>query len=216
MPLVNTPDFNTLSPTGQNILPPEPQAPPMPTGSPGGQGQPQQQPQDLQQAQPTQQFNHGLKYNPLDAAIPGQSLTDTPGNAPWEHPPQYTNPSEAADMVYKQLMRPTNLKQIILMLHKGIPAEALTRTILFSGFMDGKWTPDMAMLIAKPILAMLVGIGARAGIEKMKIAMPQPDKDKPVQMLAEAHAREAMNKPGKTAAERQEDLISGFLPRGRK
>ena len=28
------------------------------------------------------------KYNPFDAPVPGQSLTDTPGNAPWEHPPQ--------------------------------------------------------------------------------------------------------------------------------
>ena len=26
--------------------------------------------------------------NPFDAPIPGQSLTDEPGNYPWEHPPQ--------------------------------------------------------------------------------------------------------------------------------
>ena len=25
--------------------------------------------------------------NPFDTPIPGQSLTDTPGNYPWEHPP---------------------------------------------------------------------------------------------------------------------------------
>ena len=29
--------------------------------------------------------------NPFDAPVPGQSLTDTPGNFPWEHPPQYTD-----------------------------------------------------------------------------------------------------------------------------
>ena len=28
--------------------------------------------------------------NPFDAPVPGQSLTDTPGNYPWEHPPLYT------------------------------------------------------------------------------------------------------------------------------
>ena len=27
------------------------------------------------------------KYNEFDAPIPWQSLTDTPGNAAWEHPP---------------------------------------------------------------------------------------------------------------------------------
>ena len=31
------------------------------------------------------------KYNPFDAAVPGQSLTDEPGNSPWEHPPQMSN-----------------------------------------------------------------------------------------------------------------------------
>ena len=30
-------------------------------------------------------------YNEFEAPIPGQSLTDTPGNAPWEHPPQFTD-----------------------------------------------------------------------------------------------------------------------------
>ena len=29
------------------------------------------------------------KNNPLDAPVPGQSLTDKPGNYPWEHPPLY-------------------------------------------------------------------------------------------------------------------------------
>ena len=28
------------------------------------------------------------EYNPFDAPIPGQSLTDEPGNYPWEHPPK--------------------------------------------------------------------------------------------------------------------------------
>ena len=35
------------------------------------------------------------EVDPFDAPIPGQSLTDEPGNYPWEHPPQYTNPEEA-------------------------------------------------------------------------------------------------------------------------
>ena len=28
--------------------------------------------------------------NPFDAPVPGQSLTDKPGNAAWEHPPEFT------------------------------------------------------------------------------------------------------------------------------
>ena len=36
--------------------------------------------------------------NPFDAPIPGQSLTDTPGNYPWEHPPQYTDVDDILDI----------------------------------------------------------------------------------------------------------------------
>ena len=34
--------------------------------------------------------------NPFDTPIPGQSLTDVPGNGPWEHPPQFTNIDDAS------------------------------------------------------------------------------------------------------------------------
>ena len=33
--------------------------------------------------------------NPFDAPVPGQSLTDKPGNSAWEHPPQFTSTDEA-------------------------------------------------------------------------------------------------------------------------
>ena len=44
--------------------------------------------------------------NPFDAPVPGQSLTDKPGSAAWEHPPQYTNTAEAADFIWDQLSTP--------------------------------------------------------------------------------------------------------------
>jgi hypothetical protein len=41
--------------------------------------------------------------NPFDAPIPGQGLTDKPGNYPWEHPPQYTDTQEATEFVWEKL-----------------------------------------------------------------------------------------------------------------
>ena len=32
--------------------------------------------------------------NPFDAPIPGQSLTDTPGNYPWDTPSKFINVAE--------------------------------------------------------------------------------------------------------------------------
>ena len=39
--------------------------------------------------------------NVFDAPIPGQSLTDEPGNYPWEHAPQTASIEEATDYVYE-------------------------------------------------------------------------------------------------------------------
>ena len=39
--------------------------------------------------------------NIFDAPIPGQSLTDEPGNYPWEHPPKTASIEEAMDFVYE-------------------------------------------------------------------------------------------------------------------
>ena len=109
--------------------------------------------------------------NPFDAPIPGQSLTDKPGNAPWEHPPQFTNTSEAADFVFDQLSDPQMAKQVIAMLDAGIPVEAIGRIIVFAGFTEGKWTPDVAFIIAEPIMKMIAYIGIQGGVEKFRISM---------------------------------------------
>ena len=46
--------------------------------------------------------------NRLDAPVAGQSLTDDPGNSPWEHPPKTASVEEAVDLVYEQLMKEKN------------------------------------------------------------------------------------------------------------
>ena len=50
--------------------------------------------------------------NDFDRPIPGQSLTDEPGNYPWEHPPQYTDLREARDRIFDGMTKPENAKQL--------------------------------------------------------------------------------------------------------
>ena len=109
--------------------------------------------------------------NPFDAPIPGQSLTDKPGSAAWEHPPQYTNTAEAADFVWGQLSTPEFAEQVISMLDAGVPVEAIGRVILFGGFTEGKWTPDVAFIIAEPIMKMIVAVGIQGGVKKFKMSL---------------------------------------------
>ena len=109
--------------------------------------------------------------NPFDAPIPGQSLTDKPGSAAWEHPPQYVNTAEAADFVWDQLSTPEFAEQVIAMLDAGIPVEAIGRVILFGGFTEGKWTPDVAFIIAEPVMKMIVAVGINGGVKKFKMSL---------------------------------------------
>ena len=82
--------------------------------------------------------------NPFNAPIPGQGLTDEPGNYPWEHPPQFPEIEDAADFIYERLSNPKQLKRLLTMMRIGVPIEALVKVITFSGFLEGKFTVDVA------------------------------------------------------------------------
>ena len=93
--------------------------------------------------------------NPFNAPIPGQGLTDEPGNYPWEHPPQFPEIEDAADFIYERLSNPKQLKRLLTMMRIGVPIEALVKVITFSGFLEGKFTVDVAKLL-EPIVAMQI------------------------------------------------------------
>ena len=107
--------------------------------------------------------------NPFDAPVPGQSLTDTPGNSSWEHPPQFSKVEDAAEYIWDRLHSEEMLDQVITLLRDNIPVEALVRMVLFGGFSEGKWNPDVAILLAEIVLKQIMAIGVKAEIPKMKI-----------------------------------------------
>ena len=128
------------------------------------------------------QYKEG-QDNPFDAPVPGQGLTDNPGNYPWEHPPQYTDTSEATDYVWDRLHQPEFAEQVIAMLDAGIPVEAIGRIIIFNGFMEGKWNPDVAFIIAEPIMKMIATMGLTAGVEKIRMSMSDITNNEQIQSI---------------------------------
>ena len=122
--------------------------------------------------------------NPFDAPVPGQSFTDKPGNYPWEHAPPYTDTSEAADYVWDRLSQPEFAEQVIAMLDAGIPVEAIGRIIIFAGFTEGKWTPDVAFIIAEPVMKMIAAVGIHGGVKKFRISMQDLTNNKQMQSIS--------------------------------
>jgi hypothetical protein len=118
----------------------------------------------------SRRFEEGIG-NEFDAPIPGQSLTDTPGNYPWEHPAQFADPEEASEYIWDRLHADDFAEQVVAMLDAKIPVEAIARVILFGGFLEGKFSPDVAFLITKPVMQMITVIGATAGVGNIRVSM---------------------------------------------
>ena len=118
----------------------------------------------------SKEFDEGIG-NEFDAPIPGQSLTDTPGNYPWEHPAQFTDAREATEYIWDRLHADDFAEQVVAMLDANIPVEAVARVILFGGFLEGKFSPDLAFIITEPVMQMIAVIGATAGLSNIKLSM---------------------------------------------
>ena len=140
--------------------------------------------------------------NPFDAPVPGQSLTDKPGNYPWEHPPQYTDTQEAAEYVWDKLTQPAFADQVVAMLDAGIPVEAIGRIVVFSGFTEGKWTPDVGFVLAEVIMKMIATIGFTAGVKKFKMSMQDLTNNKQMKAIMSVKSRnEELEKAAKSLGE---------------
>ena len=127
-------------------------------------------------------------YNEFDAPIPGQSLTDTPGNAPWEHPPQFTDPEQILGSLYDKITDGDFSEQLIAMLDAGVPVEAIVRVIVFGGFMQGKYTPDVGFMIIEPLMKLISAVGIRAGIKELKLSLEDLSNNKFLKDMAELKA----------------------------
>ena len=98
--------------------------------------------------------------------IPGQSLTEDPSNpAPYEKPPQFTNVHEASEAIFIKLIDEDAYVRMISLLADGVPIMDIGQTILFKGFTEGKWNPDLMMLLIEPVAYMILALAERAGID---------------------------------------------------
>lgn len=98
--------------------------------------------------------------------IPGQSLTADPGNpAPYEGPPKYTSVHEASEYIFGNLIKEENYVPLMKVLLDDMPIMDVVQTMLFKGFVDGKWTPDLMMMLAEPTAYMILALAERAGID---------------------------------------------------
>ena len=113
-------------------------------------------------------------------AIPGQSLTNSPEQPyNWEKPTEYTNPREAMLYVFENLTVPETTTNILLSLGKGVGVIDIASITLYSGFLEGKWNPDLMILLMEPTMYMIMALAEKAEIP---YSLEAGDDEAPVEM----------------------------------
>ena len=97
--------------------------------------------------------------------IPGQSLTTEPGSRPWEKPPKFTDPDEVMDYFMDKLTQPKNANRVYSLLESGVEVEAISSPMVMAGFVEGMYSPDVALLVAGPLAGFVKIMGEDAGIK---------------------------------------------------
>ena len=99
-------------------------------------------------------------------AIPGQSLTANPDEPrPFEGAPDFTNFKEALDYTAAELLLEENYMPLMMAIGDGVPIVDLATQIGYVGFREGKWNPDLMMMLLEPIMYLLMALAEKAGIK---------------------------------------------------
>jgi hypothetical protein len=98
--------------------------------------------------------------------IPGQSLTNSPDEPrPFETAPEYTNFKEALDYIVSELLQEEVMIPIVSAIGQDIPVADVTTQMLYVGFREGKWNPDLLMMLIEPVMYVLMSLCEKAGVD---------------------------------------------------
>jgi len=98
--------------------------------------------------------------------IPGQSLTANPDEPrPFEGQPEFTNFKEALDYTAAELLLEENYTPMVLAIADGIPITDLAMQIGYVGFREGKWNPDLMMMLMEPLMYLLMALAEKADVK---------------------------------------------------
>ena len=98
--------------------------------------------------------------------IPGQSLTNSPDESyPWESPPEFTNFKDALEYITDKLLIEENYMPMMQSVSDGVPLSDITTQLLYVGFREGKWNPDLLLLLVEPVMYVLMALAEKADIQ---------------------------------------------------
>ena len=146
--------------------------------------------------------------------IPGQSLTNDPDQRyPWESPPEYTDYKQALNFIADQLLDKEVYVPLMKGIGAGVPITDITLQMLQAGFEQGKWNPDLLMMLIEPTVYTLMALAEKANIQYRINGDEEEDMDeddeKEIQMMRQKNLQELAN----TKVSGESKVPSGVVPR---
>ena len=161
--------------------------------------------------------------NPFNAPIPGESLTTAPDMPKaWERPPQYTTQDKAMEAIYMEITQEDSLRKLINIINDGLPLDEIAQVILYKGYTEGKFSPDLMLLLIEPTLYLLIAIADYAKISDYTLYNEETDDPDteipedditPIMMDEDEEVKEEKRKPTKESlGESLLSRVEGELP----
>lgn len=131
----------------------------------------------------------------MDRPMPGESLTADPDEGyPWKGPPEYTGVVKASEYVFDILTEEETYINLMNIIEDGMPVMDIAQVILFQGFNQGKWNPDLMLLLIEPVTYILMALAERADVEYKIYTGEEDDEAEETGVLGVEVAQEKFNK----------------------
>ena len=113
---------------------------------------------------------------PLDAPIPGQSLTAPLGDRPWQKPARFSQPVVALAFYVDRITKEERANNILDILENGVPVDVLVDIMQQGGVMEGVHSLDTGIIIAPALVEVISSMADNVGIEYTKFSTGTKDK----------------------------------------
>lgn len=144
-----------------------------------------------------------LQFDPsmLQGPIPGMSLTQEPGNMPWENPPELSDIYEVMQFYLERILNVETEDMLLVSLDEGASIEAVAEAVTMSGTMNGRHSLDLAFLVNPYVRELMRYVAESANIEYIDSYVERERKQKlPFRQIKEIvqEVFNAENEPLKT------------------
>ena len=114
----------------------------------------------------------------FNAPIPGESLVSSPDTPnKWERPPAYTTEERAMEELYLVLTEKEKLTELIKIIDDGVALDEIAQIVLYKGYTEGLYNPDLMLLMIEPTIYLLIAIADYAGIKDYTLYQGEEEDD---------------------------------------